>query len=36
MVNGGLIFMVNRGLKIVVKGGLTGGETRIDPGRSAA
>jgi hypothetical protein len=36
MVNGGLIFVVNVGLKIVVKGKLTAGEARIDPGKSAA
>jgi hypothetical protein len=36
MVNGGLIFVVNVGLKIVVKGKLTAGEARIDPGESAA
>jgi hypothetical protein len=36
MVNGGLIFVVNVGLKIVVKDELTAGEARIDPGKSAA
>jgi hypothetical protein len=36
MVNGGLIFVVNVGLKIVVKDKLTAGEARIDPGKSAA
>jgi hypothetical protein len=36
MVNGGLIFVVNVGLKIVVKDKLTVGEARIDPGKSAA
>jgi hypothetical protein len=36
MLNGGLIFVVNVGLKIVVKDKLTAGEARIDPGKSAA
>jgi hypothetical protein len=36
MVNGGLIFVVNVGLKIVVKDKVTAGEARIDPGKSAA
>jgi hypothetical protein len=36
MVNGGLIFVVNVGLKIVVNDKLTAGEARIDPGKSAA
>jgi hypothetical protein len=36
MVNGALIFVVNVGLKIVVKDELTAGEARIDPGKSAA
>jgi hypothetical protein len=36
MVNGRLIFVVNVGLKIVVKDKLTAGEARIDPGKSAA
>jgi hypothetical protein len=36
MVNRRLIFVVNAGPGFVVKGALTGGQARIDPGKSAA
>jgi hypothetical protein len=36
IVNTGLIFVVNDPSRFVVKDALTGGEARIDPGKSAA